>query len=156
MKYKGYYNSPLGKLVIIEEDSKVISVLFDNSEKINYINDVKEKNTPIIDKVKTQLNEYFLGKRKMFDLPIKFNGTSFQISVWKELQKIQFGKTCTYKDIAKSLGKPNACRAVGNANGKNTLVIIIPCHRVVSKCGIGGYTGGVDKKEYLLRLEGSI
>lgn len=103
-----------------------------------------------------QVEEYFAGRRKQFDIAFNLAGTSFQKQVWRELFKIPFGKTVSYKDIAKRIKNPKAVRAVGSANGKNPVCIIIPCHRVIAADGsIGGYSGGLDKKRKLLKLEHS-
>ncbi|WP_419673674.1 methylated-DNA--[protein]-cysteine S-methyltransferase [Aliarcobacter butzleri] len=100
------------------------------------------------------MNEYFLKKRTNFTIPLKLIGTPFQIKVWEALLKIPYGKTISYKEEAKMIENEKAFRAVANANGKNNLSIIVPCHRVISNNGeIGGYTGGVEKKEFLLKLE---
>ncbi len=101
-----------------------------------------------------ELTEYFSGKRKSFDVALDLEGSDFQKKVWKQLQKISFGKTCAYKDIATKLNDPNASRAVGSANGKNPIWIIIPCHRVITASGaLGGYAGGLSMKKKLLELE---
>jgi len=101
-----------------------------------------------------ELAEYFAGKRQHFDIPLDLRGTPFQQQVWRELQKIPYGTTCSYKDIATHIKNPNAVRAVGGANGKNPLCIVIPCHRVISADGsIGGYSGGLAIKRKLLALE---
>lgn len=101
-----------------------------------------------------ELFEYFRGERKKFTVKLDLEGTDFQKRVWKELQKIPYGKTCSYKDIAIKLNDPNASRAVGTANGKNPICIIIPCHRVIAQNGtLGGYSGGLDKKIELLQIE---
>ena len=103
-----------------------------------------------------QLDEYFQGKRTTFSLPFKLTGTPFQLAVWKELQNIPYGKTTSYKEIAQKINKPKACRAVGMANNKNPLPIIIPCHRVIGSNGkLIGYAGGLKLKNYLLELEKS-
>jgi len=103
-----------------------------------------------------QVEEYFAGHRKQFDIAFNLAGTSFQKQVWRELFKIPFGETVSYKDIAKRIKNPKAVRAVGTANGKNPVCIIIPCHRVIAADGsIGGYSGGLDKKRKLLKLEHS-
>lgn len=113
-----------------------------------------KKETPLIKKTYSQLKEYFAGNRKSFDIPISANGTEFQIKVWKELQKIPYGKTATYKEIAENIGNKNASRAVGMANNKNPIAIIIPCHRVIGTKGdLTGYAGGIKLKKYLLDLE---
>jgi methylated-DNA-[protein]-cysteine S-methyltransferase len=102
-----------------------------------------------------QLNEYFAGNRQNFQLPLKCNGTVFQNRVWSELQKIPYGETRSYEDIAIGIGNKKAVRAIGQANNKNPIMIIIPCHRVIHKNGsIGGFGCGIDTKKYLLDLEG--
>ena len=94
------------------------------------------------------------GRRKKFDLKLSYHGTEFQIKVWKALEKIPYGETCTYKDIAESVGIPKGCRAVGMANNRNPIVIVVPCHRVIGMNGsLTGYAGGLEMKEYLLDLE---
>lgn len=102
-----------------------------------------------------QLEEYFKRQRTTFELPIKFVGTPFQKKVWQQLLNIPYGQVINYEQLAQRIEQPTAFRAVGNANGKNPLPIIVPCHRVINKNGhIGGYTGGVEVKETLLKLEG--
>ena len=104
---------------------------------------------------KKQLKAYFSGKLQRFDLPLHLEGTEFQERVWKALRRIPHGKTLSYAVLAEKVGKPKASRAVGNANGKNPLPIIVPCHRVIAhNGGLGGYTGGLEKKRFLLKLEG--
>lgn len=101
-----------------------------------------------------QLEEYLSGKRKKFDLEFDVQGTAFQKSVWQELSKIPYGKTCSYRDIAKRIKKEKAVRAVGTANGRNPVCIIVPCHRVIAANGsLGGYYWGLEMKEKLLRME---
>ncbi|WP_201583704.1 methylated-DNA--[protein]-cysteine S-methyltransferase [Psychrobacter jeotgali] len=103
-----------------------------------------------------QLDEYAAGKRKVFDLPLDLSlGTEFQQKVWRALQDINYGETISYATLAQNVNNPKGYRAVANANGKNPFSIIVPCHRVIASDGkLGGYTGGLDKKEYLLALEG--
>lgn len=102
-----------------------------------------------------QLEEYFAGKRKQFDIPLAPEGTPFQQKVWKQLQRIPFGKTASYKDIAVKIKNPGAVRAVGSANGANPLPIVIPCHRIINANGaIGGYSAGLSIKRQLLKIEG--
>ncbi len=101
-----------------------------------------------------QLNEYFSGRRQEFDVPTKFLGTPFQVRVWKELRKIPYGKTISYRELARRVRSPAAFRAVGSANGKNPLSILVPCHRVIAADGtLGGYAGGLSMKKKLLHLE---
>lgn len=153
--YFSYYDSPLGKIKIEEKDNYIVGISFvsDNdiiSEEIN-----TERENSIITRCKIQLDEYFNGYRRDFDLEIKFlKGTDFQKSVWSELRKIPYGKTISYKELAERIGNPKACRAVGGANNKNPIGIIVPCHRVIGANGkMIGYAEGVDKKEFLLKLE---
>lgn len=109
----------------------------------------------ILSETKKQLDEYFFGKRKRFNIPLAPLGTTFQKNVWSVLCESEFGKTLSYKEEAKLLGNPKAYRAVANANGRNPISIIIPCHRATRSDGkIGGYNGGVWRKEFLLTLEG--
>lgn len=118
---------------------------------------VKELNHPILQETAKQLNSYFQQQRKTFDLPIHLSGTSFQNEVWKALQKIPYGKTSSYKAIATLIGSPNASRAVGAANGQNPIPIIIPCHRIIGISNqLIGYSGGLERKVFLLNLEKSI
>lgn len=101
-----------------------------------------------------ELEQYFDGKRKSFRVPLRPEGTEFQLAVWKTLGKIAYGGTCSYKDVAKRVRKPKATRAVGTANGKNPLSIVVPCHRVIAADGsLGGYAGGLERKTQLLNLE---
>lgn len=150
-----YYDSPLGKIKIEEQDSYIVGINFVNDKDLinKEINIEKENN--IIAKCKVQLDEYFKGNRKEFDLEIKFiKGTEFQKNVWSELRKIPYGETISYKTLAERIGNPKACRAVGGANNKNPIGIIVPCHRVIGANGkMIGYAEGVDKKEFLLVLE---
>lgn len=153
MKNMIYYKSPIGNLIIMEEENAIIKLCFKEQEITN-IKDIQEFETPLLKKAKKQLEEYFEGKRKKFDLALRLNGTSFQNKVWKALLNIPYAKTCSYKDIAKNIGNENASRAVGNANNKNPLPIFIPCHRVIGSNGkLIGYAGGLDIKIKLLKLE---
>lgn len=112
--------------------------------------------TELLSMATIQLDEYFQGKRTTFSLPFKLTGTPFQLAVWKELQNIPYGQTTSYKEIAQKINKPKAYRAVGMANNKNPLPIIIPCHRVIGSNGkLIGYAGGLNLKNYLLELEKS-
>ena len=111
--------------------------------------------TPLTRRVRSQLDEYFSGQRTDFDLPLKPNGTEFQKKDWAALQEIPYGQTRTYKDIAEAIGCPKGFRAVGLANNRNPIMIIIPCHRVIGSDGsLTGYAGGTHIKKYLLELEG--
>ena len=147
--YQKSYKSPIGTLYIVEENEKIIEIRYENKKE-----EVLEKNTKILEKAVQELEEYFKGKRKEFDIPLNPKGTEFMKKVWKELQKIPYGKTISYGKIAEKIGNPKASRAVGMANHNNPIPIIIPCHRVIGKNNkMVGYALGIDKKEYLLNLE---
>ena len=155
MFYK-IYDFEIGELAICEENEKIVLVnVVKTKEDIEEMakNSI-QKETSLIKNTKQQLDEYFAGKRKKFDIPIKLDGTDFQIKVWKELLKIPYGETCSYLDIAKCIGNPKASRAVGMANNKNKIIIIVPCHRVIgSNKKLVGYACGLDVKKKLLELE---
>lgn len=147
-RYIAYMNSPVGDIEIQGDD-----------ENINYIHFIEEKKhtenlNAILKMAIKQLEEYFKGMRKDFNLPLNVSGTSFQKQVWKELTKIPYGDTLSYGEIAKNIGNSKASRAVGNANNKNKISIVIPCHRVIGSSGkLVGYGGGVWRKEWLLEHE---
>lgn len=144
-----FYDTPVGKLCIGEENGSITRVTWRQLPK-SYI----QEETELILRCKKQLEEYFAGKRKTFDLPLAPKGTDFQQRVWKALQEIPYGALRTYKDIAIAVDNPKGCQAVGGANGKNPIAILIPCHRVIGKDGsMTGYSGGLEKKEWLLELE---
>ena len=144
------YDTEIGRIKISEKDEKIIGFVFSDYKKENEI----EKETDAIRKTYLQLKEYLSGKRKNFDIEIEMIGTEFQKKVWKELLNIPYGETRSYKDIAIAIGNGKACRAVGNANNKNPIAIIVPCHRVVGSNGsMTGYAGGLDIKEKLLKIE---
>lgn len=148
--------SVVGNIHLVSDEENLLAVAFDQnwpwiSEK--FPNLQNEKNA-LLEKTQKQLEEYFLGKRKEFDLPTRLMGTDFQIKVWKTLEKIPFGKTLTYGEQALKMKNPLAVRAVGRTNGLNVISIIIPCHRVVGKNGsLTGYAGGIETKKFLLDLE---
>jgi methylated-DNA-[protein]-cysteine S-methyltransferase len=139
------------KLVIAEEDGKICKILV-NTEKIP--DGFVCAETPLIKETSKQLGEYFDKKRKIFYLPLILQGTDFQKKVWKTLQDIPYGETRSYGEIAAATGNPKASRAVGNANNRNQIHIIIPCHRVIgSSGGLTGYAAGLEIKQKLLKLE---
>lgn len=116
--------------------------------------DIDSINWPLAENLKKQLSEYFAGKRSEFDIPLQPQGTAFQQSVWQALQQITYGSTCTYGEIATKIGQAKAARAIGQANNRNPIAIVIPCHRVIGANNkLTGYAGGLDKKEFLLKLE---
>ena len=149
---KIYHSSPLGILEIEEENESLCAISF--VEK----GSSKAKEVPRFMKNWTkQLDDYFSGDRLSFSIPLHLEGTPFQKSVWSALMEIPFGKTISYKELARKIGNENSVRAVGNANGKNKLPILIPCHRVIQSDGkMGGYSGELWRKEYLLNHEREI
>ena len=163
MKYIKYVKTKLGKICVVEENRKIIKVIIDNENNENskdkeidkkVYEKYQEKDTKLLLKAKKELEEYFAGKRKEFDLPLEQEGTEFQKKVWEALERIPYGETRTYKDVAKMVGNEKASRAVGMANNKNNIPIIIPCHRVIGSNGkLVGYALGLDMKKYLLDLE---
>lgn len=149
MNYRDYLETPIGLLEVTASANGVTSVYFVERAE------VAARPNAITDQTVSQLSEYFEGERTLFDVPIDPSGTDFQEAVWSELCKIDFGKTCSYQDIAAGLNNPKAVRAVGAANGKNPISIIVPCHRVIGSNGtLTGYAGGIDRKAWLLKHEG--
>jgi methylated-DNA-[protein]-cysteine S-methyltransferase len=141
-------DSPVGPLTIVGDQEGLRSVLFGAQ------NEGSGVRGGIVDEAVRQLHAYFSGKLTRFDLPLKPEGTPFQLAVWEQLLKIPYGKVISYGDLAKRIGKPNSSRAVGAANGSNPIPIIIPCHRVIGSNGrLTGYGGGIHIKEALLKLE---
>ena len=137
-------------MYLVATETHLINIQFTQPQKALL------QTTELLSMATIQLDEYFQGKRTTFSLPFKLTGTPFQLAVWKELQNIPYGKTTSYKEIAQKINKPKACRAVGMANNKNPLPIIIPCHRVIGSNGkLIGYAGGLKLKNYLLELEKS-
>jgi methylated-DNA-[protein]-cysteine S-methyltransferase len=152
MKHVFFYDSPIGKIGI-EESADAISRVFFAGDKPSPEAECGE--TPLIRKAAAQIAEYFAGKRKAFDLPLALHGTAFQLSVWRALQAIPIGETRSYLEVAVAVGNPRAPRAVGMANNRNPVAIIVPCHRVIGSNGsLVGYAGGLPAKQYLLELEG--
>lgn len=150
------YPSPLGILQLAASDSGLCSVLFTYGDTVQPANDAPPPANSILAATIQQLDAYFHAGRRDFDLPLTPAGTAFQQQVWQQLLTIPFGKTSTYSAIARQLNNPLSVRAVGTANGQNPIAIIIPCHRVIGADGsLTGYAGGLDRKAFLLKLEGS-
>ena len=129
MKHVFYYETKLGTVGISESGGKITNLFFGGEAFPK--NEYEKAETPVIKEAAKQLAEYFEGKRKVFDLPLAPAGTEFMLRVWRALQEIPYGETRTYKEIASAIGNSNACRAVGQANNRNPISIIIPCHRVI-------------------------
>jgi methylated-DNA-[protein]-cysteine S-methyltransferase len=145
------YDTCIGKIVILENGTEVTNISFGN-QNMEKNSDFIE--TALLKKSFGQIQEYLNGKRKVFDFPINLEGSEFQKSVWKQLQSIPYGETRTYKEIAIAIGNEKACRAVGMANNKNPIPIVVPCHRVIGANGkLVGYAGGLETKKYLLEIE---
>ena len=150
MFLKHTYNSPIGNIGLLIEDDNLISISLINPmlKGLDAMKDSKSFKDII-----TQLDEYFFEGRKKFDVAFKISPTNFRLKVYQEMQKIPYGKSITYSDLASKVDSPKAFRAVGTACGKNPLPLIIPCHRVKAKSGLGGFTGGLNIKRFLLSLE---
>lgn len=150
----GKYNSPLGLLTIKATDKYVTAVLFEKPGSVNEPVNAAIKSHPLLQKCSLQLEEYFKGSRKLFELPLEQTGTTFQQKVWNELLNIEYGKTISYMELSKRIGDVKAIRAVGTTNGKNQLSIIVPCHRVIGSNGdLTGYAGELWRKRWLLEHE---
>ena len=146
---KHHYKSPSGWIEIEAANNAISKLIFCDAPEI-----IHKSDNPALQQCCSELEEYFAGKRKKFDIEINFEGTPFQHKVWQELLKIPYGKTISYADLAKAVKNPKACRAVGSANGKNPIAVIIPCHRVIASNGsLGGYAYGLEVKKHLLDLE---
>lgn len=142
-------SSPVGPLTLTQEDQALTGLHFGEHPQQG-----AEGPTPLLEKAARQLEEYFAGQRKEFSLPLAPKGTEFQLRVWQALLQIPYGETRSYGELAAMVGNPKACRAVGGANHRNPLSILIPCHRVVGTGGsLTGYAGGLAIKEFLLKLE---
>jgi methylated-DNA-[protein]-cysteine S-methyltransferase len=148
--------SPVGKLKLVASDKALVAILWekDNPHRVRLTELVANDRHPVLVETERQLGEYFAGKRKMFSVDLDMRGTSFQKDVWEALLAIPFGETRSYGQLAEQLGKPRATRAVGAANGRNPISIIVPCHRVIGSSGkLTGFAGGLEVKAQLLGLE---
>jgi len=153
--YYCYQSSPLGPLLLAGDNQGLHLLHMDAAQPWELPGDWQPAVTQL-DDVKRQLDEYFAGKREVFEVRLASLGTAFQQEVWHALQRIPYGTTCSYGDLAEQIGRPRAVRAVGTANGANPIAIIVPCHRVIGSNGaLTGYAGGVERKQMLLELEGA-
>ena len=152
--YYCYLDTPIGELLLAGEADGLVMIGFPKGSMRREAEPDWIFNEQQLAEACQQIREYFAGERRVFDLPLILSGTEFQVSVLKALQEIPYGETVSYGDIAKRIGRPKAVRAVGAANGRNPLPIIVPCHRVIGSTGdLTGFGGGIDTKEALLRLE---
>lgn len=150
MKYIKKMNTKIGMITIIEEENQIVAIEINKKIEEEGI----EKDTPLLKETEKQLMEYLEGKRKKFNVPLNPKGTEFMKAVWTALQDIPYGEVRTYKQIAERVGNPKASRAVGMANHRNPIPIMIPCHRVIGSNGkLVGYALGMEKKAYLLEWE---
>lgn len=150
--YFTHYTSPIGNMVITGTETHITSVLFCDAPGQG-----SENLSAVVKTCLQQLDEYFAGNRKTFDLPLQPAGTSFQQQVWQQLSAIAYGKTTSYVEVARAVSGEKAVRAVGAANGKNPICLVLPCHRVIGRDGsLTGYAGGLWRKEWLLKHEGAI
>ena len=148
-------DTPIGTLRLVSKDSKLARVEFQGQHQIQTGEQLETDST--LDAAAKQLREYFAGRRQYFELSLDPVGTSFQQEVWTSLRAIPFGQVRSYRDIAHEVGRPKAVRAVGAANGRNPIPIIVPCHRVIGSDGsLTGFAGGLEIKKLLLKLEGAL
>jgi methylated-DNA-[protein]-cysteine S-methyltransferase len=146
-------DSPIGPLtIVLDEEGRLEELSFVGRPSRPQRSGVAPER---VERVAKQLAEYFAGRRRLFDIPLALRGTPFQLAVWEELQRIPYGDTIPYVELAHRIGKPSAVRAVGAANGANPVPVIVPCHRVIGANGsLTGYGGGIERKQFLLALEG--
>jgi methylated-DNA-[protein]-cysteine S-methyltransferase len=143
-------NTAIGQIVLEGDGDVLIGLRLPNAVGLGR----RDEESPVLKEAATQLEEYFAGERTGFDVRMQLDGTPFQREVWAELTRIPYGETISYGELALRVGRPRGPRAVGQANGRNPIAIIVPCHRVVASNGIGGYGGGLNCKRALLALEG--
>jgi len=158
MAYK-YMSSPVGRLTLVATDNGLAAILWEHDRparvRLNIAAEVNDH--PVLVETERQMEEYFSGRRTQFALTLDVSGTAFQRQVWNALLTIPFGETRSYRQIARQIGNPSAVRAVGAANGRNPLSIVIPCHRVVGSTGaLTGFAGGLDVKAHLLAFESGL
>jgi methylated-DNA-[protein]-cysteine S-methyltransferase len=149
-------DSPVGELKLVASDKGLVAILWENDSprRVSLSELVEDEQHPVLVETERQLEEYFAGKRKAFSVALDMRGTRFQKDVWEALLAIPFGETRSYGQLANQLGNPRATRAVGAANGRNPVSIIVPCHRVIGASGkLTGFAGGLDAKARLLGLE---
>jgi methylated-DNA-[protein]-cysteine S-methyltransferase len=150
----GYASTPLGRVLVVTSGQDLVGLSFDGLDRTPMVGGLLDRDSEALVEVRRQLDEYFAGIRRVFNVPLRLDGTSFQLEVWSALLAIPLGTVATYGEIARRLGRPAAARAVGAANGRNPIPIVVPCHRLVGTGGdLTGYGGGLDRKEWLLAHE---
>ena len=157
MRYR-HVDSPVGPLLLAADDAGLRLIEFPSPRHpMSRCQDWTRGDHPVLERAQRQLDRYFEGALRVFDLPLAPRGTEFQCAVWQALATIPFGRTLSYAQLAAQLGRPSATRAVGAANGRNPLPIVLPCHRVIGADGsLTGFGGGLPTKQFLLRLEGAL
>jgi methylated-DNA-[protein]-cysteine S-methyltransferase len=154
MRSIGHASTPLGRVLVVTSGQDLVGLSFDGLDRTSVGGGLPDGDSEALVEVRRQLDEYFAGIRTAFDVPLRLDGTSFQLEVWSALLAIPSGTVATYGQIARQLGRPAAARAVGAANGRNPISIVVPCHRLVGTGGhLTGYGGGLDRKEWLLAHE---
>ncbi len=154
MKNVYYYDTVIGQIGISENGNAITGIFFVGIDEPGDIEQMHRIETPLVRKASRQIEEYLRGKRKEFQLPLAAEGTAFQKAAWGALLTIPYGETRSYKEMAEQVGNPKACRAIGMANNRNPISIVVPCHRVIGANGkLVGYGGGLHIKEWLLALE---
>ncbi len=154
--YYSYVDSPIGPLLLAGDGEALSLIAFSRGKKSRGAEQDWQRRDDVFGQARRELGEYFDGRRRDFDLPLRPEGTEFQRDVWDALRTIPYGATCSYADIARKIGRPKASRAVGMANGSNPLPIVVPCHRVIGANGsLTGFGGGIETKRFLLELERS-
>jgi methylated-DNA-[protein]-cysteine S-methyltransferase len=156
--YYTHVESPVGRLLLAASDAGMHAIEFHAARHaVSRSDEWVEGDHPLLQTAAAQLREYFAGTRRTFDLPLAPDGTDFQRRVWQTLATIPYGQTVSYAELASRVGKPSASRAVGAANGRNPLPIVLPCHRVIGANGsLTGFGGGLPTKRFLLELEGAL
>jgi methylated-DNA-[protein]-cysteine S-methyltransferase len=156
-KYFTHFDTPMGTMLAVATDDAITDLHIVSGKYVPKIDEqwIDSPKLPVFLQLRQELHEYFDGKRKRFEVKLAPVGTEFQKAAWKALTKIPFGQTRSYGEQAAAIGNPKAVRAIGAANGRNPIAIVVPCHRVIGANGtLTGYAGGLDKKEFLLKLEG--
>ncbi len=154
MKNLYYYETRIGPIGIADDGEAITDIFFGKDDDPKDLDQMKMRETGLIKEAQRQLTEYFEGRRKVFELPLKAEGTPFQKAAWEALLTIPYGEIRSYGQMAKQVGNPKACRAIGMANNRNPIAIVIPCHRVIGSDGkLVGYGGGLHIKEFLLEIE---
>lgn len=149
--------SPIGPLALVEEAGALVALSVEGARQGPVPTSFGARDDSLLPHVREQLGEYFAGRLQEFDADVVLHGTPFQVRVWNALALIPYGTTGTYGQVARAIGAPRAAQAVGAANGRNPVSLLVPCHRIIGAGGrLTGYAGGMERKEYLLRLEGAL